>query len=193
MTQICQFYIFQVPISSQFQIILFPAIPDFKWSHSKSSLWQNIYKLLTTTTGNQVWQPTENHWSSCVVLWRIPEMVYHLTSDVNRHAIAAHERLQGGYIIFTNKQEILHFALPKIMMRNRNTSTICTFCGCSDTACTWADHVQMVPNVVGRRHWQFYQCYSITHRGRVTHICVSTLTIIGSDNGLLPGRHQAII
>ena len=32
----------------------------------------------------------------------------------------------------------------------------------------------------------------ITHRGRVTHICVSKLTIIGSDNGLLPGR-QAII
>ena len=29
--------------------------------------------------------------------------------------------------------------------------------------------------------------------GRVTHICVGKLTIIGSDNGLLPGRHQAII
>ena len=25
------------------------------------------------------------------------------------------------------------------------------------------------------------------------HICVSELTIIGSDNGLSPGRHQAII
>ena len=31
------------------------------------------------------------------------------------------------------------------------------------------------------------------HRGRVTHICVSKLTIIGSDNGLSPGRRQAII
>ena len=29
--------------------------------------------------------------------------------------------------------------------------------------------------------------------GRVTHICVSELTIIGSDNGLSPGRRQAII
>ena len=28
---------------------------------------------------------------------------------------------------------------------------------------------------------------------RVTHICVSNLAIIGSDNGLLPGRCQAII
>ena len=34
---------------------------------------------------------------------------------------------------------------------------------------------------------------SITHWGRVTHICVSNLTIIGSDNGLSPGRRQAII
>ena len=33
----------------------------------------------------------------------------------------------------------------------------------------------------------------LTHWGRVTHICVSKLTIIGSDNGLTPGRRQAII
>ena len=33
----------------------------------------------------------------------------------------------------------------------------------------------------------------LTHRGRVTHICVSKLTSIGSNNGLSPGRHQAIV
>ena len=33
----------------------------------------------------------------------------------------------------------------------------------------------------------------LTHWGRVTHICVSRLTIIASDNGLSPGRRQAII
>ena len=33
----------------------------------------------------------------------------------------------------------------------------------------------------------------LTHWGRVTHICISNLTIIGSDNGLSPGRRQAII
>ena len=33
----------------------------------------------------------------------------------------------------------------------------------------------------------------LTHWGWVTHICVSNLTIIGSDNGLSPGRRQAII
>ena len=33
----------------------------------------------------------------------------------------------------------------------------------------------------------------LTHWVRVTHICVSKMTIIGSDNGLSPGRRQAII
>ena len=31
------------------------------------------------------------------------------------------------------------------------------------------------------------------HRGRVTHIWLRNLTIIGSDNGLSPGQRQAII
>ena len=34
---------------------------------------------------------------------------------------------------------------------------------------------------------------SLTHWGRVTHICVTKLIIIASDNGLSPGRCQAII
>ena len=34
---------------------------------------------------------------------------------------------------------------------------------------------------------------ALTHWGWVTHICVGNLTIIGSDNGLSPERHQAII
>ena len=33
----------------------------------------------------------------------------------------------------------------------------------------------------------------LTHWGRVTHICVSKLTIIGPDNGLSPDRRQAIV
>ena len=38
-----------------------------------------------------------------------------------------------------------------------------------------------------------HQCPNLTHWGRVTHICVGNLTIIGLDNGLSPGRRQAII
>ena len=52
-------------------------------------------------------------------------------------------------------------------------------------------HVKTIPLVIvpmlawsGRSH--------ITHWGRVP-LCAGKLTIIGSDNGLLPGRRQAII
>ena len=33
----------------------------------------------------------------------------------------------------------------------------------------------------------------LTHWGRVSHICVSKLTIVASYNGLSPGRRQAFI
>ena len=38
-------------------------------------------------------------------------------------------------------------------------------------------------------HWWIL----LTHWGQVMHICVGKLTIIGSDNGLSPGRCQAIM
>ena len=38
-----------------------------------------------------------------------------------------------------------------------------------------------------------YRRAQLTHWGRVTHICVGKLSIIGSDNGLSPNRRQAII
>ena len=46
------------------------------------------------------------------------------------------------------------------------------------------------------RHWDDYVSLAVNclaHWGRVTHICVSKLNIIGSDNGLSPDRRQAII
>ena len=47
-------------------------------------------------------------------------------------------------------------------------------------------------NMLGKMTSQSFS-FLLTHWGRVTHICVSKLTIIGSDNGLSPGRCQAII
>ena len=38
----------------------------------------------------------------------------------------------------------------------------------------------------------FYSLW-LTHWGRLMNICISKLIIIGSDNGLLPGRRQDII
>ena len=44
------------------------------------------------------------------------------------------------------------------------------------------------------RPWQnIFNVDQLTHWGRETHICVSKLTIVASDNGLSPGRRQAII
>ena len=40
----------------------------------------------------------------------------------------------------------------------------------------------ILPHMIHLNHWD-----------KVTHICVNKLTIIGSDNGLSPGRRQAII
>ena len=41
--------------------------------------------------------------------------------------------------------------------------------------------------------WPSGHLGELTRWGWVTHICVSKLTNIGSDNGLAPGRRQAII
>ena len=41
--------------------------------------------------------------------------------------------------------------------------------------------------------WKLRWNIMSTHWGRVTHICVGKLTIIGSDNGLSPERRQTII
>ena len=41
--------------------------------------------------------------------------------------------------------------------------------------------------------WLEFHQMTLSHWGRVTHICVSKLTIIGSDNGLSTGRRQAIV
>ena len=48
-------------------------------------------------------------------------------------------------------------------------------------------------------YWQLlvihvlYATTLLTHWGRVMHICISKLNIIGSDNGLAPERRQTII
>ena len=64
--------------------------------------------------------------------------------------------------------------------------------------CTQSTAVKQNFETIGRLTWmiwmnEIWRYLSWTHWGRVTHICVNKLTIIGSDNGLSPGRRQAII
>ena len=56
---------------------------------------------------------------------------------------------------------------------------------------TWG--IWLLLNHISIKHYQDHSLVGGTLRGRVTHTCVGNLTIIGSDNGLSPGRRQAII
>ena len=66
-------------------------------------------------------------------------------------------------------------------------------------AVCWKSNISMVSDHFSSELWSTGSCHipdchcSLTHWGRVTHICVSKLTIIGSDNGLSPDQRQAII
>ena len=60
---------------------------------------------------------------------------------------------------------------------------------CLTTRSKWTFNIH---DLVFSQETKYDFCF-LTHWGRVTHICVSKLTIIGSDNGLSPDRRQAII
>ena len=53
----------------------------------------------------------------------------------------------------------------------------------------WVNNVSIIMHMKTKDYGE----HRLTHWGQVTHICVGNLTIIGSDNGLSPGRRQAII
>ena len=57
----------------------------------------------------------------------------------------------------------------------------------------WYTHTFIVNNIWNKTHKLKKKTSGVTHWGRVMHIFVSKLTIIGSDNGLSPGWHQVII
>ena len=57
--------------------------------------------------------------------------------------------------------------------------------------CRWTIHFRGSLGEDRLKHLHVMNCNHLTQWGRVTHICEQT--IIGSDNGLSPGRRQAII
>ena len=57
----------------------------------------------------------------------------------------------------------------------------------------WYNMKSLVQKWLGTQQAPSHYINSLTHWGHVTHICVGKLTILGSDNGLSPGRRQAII
>ena len=59
--------------------------------------------------------------------------------------------------------------------------------------CSSNENINQLCSMINNDKFNYHQYICLTHWGRVTHICVSKLTIIGSDNGLSPGRRKAII
>ena len=57
-------------------------------------------------------------------------------------------------------------------------------------SCMWTCHISTIRNMFNCAQVAFHAF--LTQWGRVTHICITKLTIISSDDGLSPGRHQAI-
>ena len=59
----------------------------------------------------------------------------------------------------------------------------------------WKDSIYLVKIQYPCKMWYGFQWAhaQLTHWGQVMHICVGKLTSIASDNGLSPGRRQAII
>ena len=63
--------------------------------------------------------------------------------------------------------------------------------------CWWSSNITCSEHLQpwSWKRWQSLKMHlkGLTHWGWVMHICINNLIIIGSDNGLLPGRRQAII
>ena len=57
----------------------------------------------------------------------------------------------------------------------------------------WKWYIQNYSHFIQPSMYDDIYLHFLTHWGRVTQICISKLTIIGSDNGLSTGRRQAII
>ena len=58
------------------------------------------------------------------------------------------------------------------------------------SCCQWTEMPRPSCDITVMGH--LWSICILTHWGRVMHICVGNLTIIGSDNSLSPGRRQAM-
>ena len=84
--------------------------------------------------------------------------------------------------------EVQHVCGANIPLFHMHICPVSMKLSCGDTRNIqrwWTAGRYCVPNSARRDNW--------THWGRLTHICVGNLIIIGSDNSLSPGQRQAII
>ena len=82
-----------------------------------------------------------------------------------------------------------------LVLRNLvNLLTILNYVKCYHSRCgLWACSLVSLQVLENGNVTCYIRRITLTHWGRVSHIYVGKLTVIGSDNGLSPGRRQAII
>ena len=136
---------------------------------------------------------------------------------IKRHYSKWLTRLRSTCVPLNKMFTISQTTFSNIFSRRNNFEFWLKFCGSLFPRVNWQKPSTDLDNVLApyRRQaiswtnarpirWRIYTAlggdvdsplcrYELTHWGRVTHICVSKLTITGSDNGLSPGRRQAII
>ena len=75
---------------------------------------------------------------------------------------------------------------------HRSGSTLAQVMSCCLNQC-WLIISEIFWHSLKAFNRKYTRYLSLTYWGRVMHICISKITIIGSDNGLSPARRQAII
>ena len=110
--------------------------------------------------------------------------------------------------LFAHKPNVIWLKGPRCSISISNSIVFLSLCGLTTTRWPTSfftnipvvrhQNTSLTQDILARQTFQLIDCFCnglmiLTHWGRVTHICVSKLTIIGSDNGLAPGWHQAII
>ena len=158
-------------------------------------------RQIWNTQTNEIWKHTKHQDTGIVresplklSLQSISNITTHFGKHINRsHRFACMSRrslieLKLGNVLPTIFDKILCNALKKHTPKEHGIRVPYRICDITN----W-ERFQTHDQLLTLEHVYKYCADILTHRGRVTHTCVSKLTIIGSDNGLSPDRRQAII
>ena len=145
--------------------------------------------------GNGVYTPSGGHLecrSVCIhgsdatkfMAWHLSVHVWYQEWDCDGHSSGNGSRVLWGVhtqMEYTFPKGIISPLSQTVVVHHSRYLNLCTGTG-----------IKYRPAHMINISWQSLR-HHLTHWGRVTLICVGNLTVIGSDNGLSPGRRQAII
>ena len=151
----------------------------WNWVLECSGQWSYCSLVLSHRYCFEIWLP--RRLSNFKAIRKLHTLLFHLCKILLWDAFEILKQIQGSW----------HYYDCDLR------TTVFLFCLCFSLLETlpvvwW---MKVYPSFIQLAHRWFHEHAwgLLTHWGRVTHICVSKLTTIGSDNGLLPSRRQAII